>query len=221
MEYYGILKKCTLFAGIAEQDLTALLTCLRANQKVVKRDESIFFTGSRAEYIGIVLEGSVYIHKEDCWGNRSILTVVQAGELFGEAFACAESDSIPISASARENSRILLIDCKRLMTNCSSVCSFHTNMVRNLLRIIAKKNIQITKKAELLAKKSVRDKVLQYLSECALAEGRSSFSIPFNRQELADYLSVERSALSNTLGKMRDEGIIKFEKNKFSLLQTQ
>lgn len=217
-DYIEVLKKCPLFAGIDKTNLSALLSCLNAKQKAIKKEESVFTAGGRADYFGIVLEGNVYVHQEDFWGNRTILTTVQAGGIFGEAFCCAENTAVPVSVTAKETSVVLLVDSKRIISTCSSVCEFHTTLIRNLMRIIAKKNIRLTKKIEIFTKKSVRERVLYYLSECALKEGKNTFSIPFNRQELADYLSVERSALSNTLSKMRDEHIIEFEKNRFRLL---
>lgn len=212
------LKKCPLFTGISEKDLQLLLDCLNAKEINAKKGDVIFSPGDRPEHVGIVLSGSVHVTQEDYWGNRTILTAVQVGGLFCEAFSCAEAATLPVSVFARDSCSILLIDCRRLLTTCSTSCSFHARLVRNLMKVIANKNIALTQKMEHITKKSVRERVLSYLSECALAEGSNAFSIPFNRQELADYLSVERSALSGTLSKMRNEGIIQFEKNRFMLM---
>lgn len=212
-----ILKKCPLFLGISENNIGELLNCLNAKEIKKKKGDVIFAAGSCPEYIGIVLEGSVHIIQEDYWGNRIILTAVQAGGLFGEAFSCAEADVLPVSVLTQNDCKALLIDCKRILTVCSSSCVFHSGLIRNLMKILANKNILLTQKIEHITKKSTREKVLSYLSECAVSAGTNSFTIPFNRQELAEYLSVERSALSNTLCKMRDEGIIQFNKNKFLL----
>lgn len=218
MENALVLKKCPMFTGISENDIKPMLSCLNAKEIKVRKGELIFAAGDRPEYVGIVLSGSVHVVQEDYWGNRTILVAVQAGGLFAEAFSCAEAAVLPVSVLAHDDCTILLIDFKRILTTCSSSCVFHTRLIRNLMKILANKNIALTQKIEYITKKSVRDRVLSYLSACALSEGSNSFSIPFNRQELADYLSVERSALSNTLGKMRKEGIINFEKNIFSLL---
>lgn len=215
---YIALKKCPLFTGISENDLKTLLNCLSAKTIMVKKDEVIFAVGDQPEYIGIVLEGGIHIVQEDYWGNRVILAAAYAGELFGEAFSCAETINFSVSVVAQSNGFILLIDGKRILTTCSSSCIFHNQLIRNLMKIIAAKNIFLTRKMEHITKKTIRERMLSYLSECALAEGENSFVIPFNRQELADYLSVERSALSNTLCKMRDEGTITFAKNRFTLL---
>ncbi len=217
-KYLGALKKCPLFAGFDEADITAMLSCLNAKEVRTKKNEVVFAAGDRPEYVGIVLEGSVHIVQEDYWGNRMILAAIEAGGIFGEAFSCAETAVLPVSVLTHDSGAVLLIDCRKILTTCSSACLFHARLIRNLMKILANKNIALTRKMEHVTKKTTRDKVLSYLSECALTEGTNSFTIPFNRQELADYLSVERSALSNTLCKMRDEGSIWFEKNKFRML---
>lgn len=212
------LKTCPLFAGISEADRAALLDCLGAKVRKMEKNEVLFALGDRPEHVGIVLAGSVHIVQEDYWGNRTILAAAQAGELFGEAFACAEAAVFPVSVIARSAGSVLLVDCRRILTTCSASCIFHARLIRNLMKIMATKNMFLTRKMEHITKKSTQERVRSYLSECALAEGKNSFAIPFNRQELADYLSVERSALSNTLCKMRDEGMIEFCKNRFTIL---
>lgn len=212
------IKKCQLFAGIDEKDLFTLLSCLNSKEQKARKDEVVLNAGDKPEFVGIVLSGSVHIVQEDYWGNRTILSVIEAGGLFAEAFSCAEASSLPVSVIPNKESNILLIDCKRILTTCSSSCIFHTVLIRNLMNVLANKNIMLTRKMEHITKKTTREKVLSYLSEYAWAAGKNTFDIPFNRQELANYLSVERSALSNTLCKMRDEGLIEFNKNMFRLL---
>ena len=211
------LKKCPLFSGISEDDIGSLLNCLNAKEICAKKGDIIFNAGDRPDYVGIILKGSVHVVQDDYWGERIILTAVQEGGLFGESFSCAEASVLPVSVLAREDVVFLLVDCKKMLLTCSSTCQFHTRLIRNIMKILANKNIMLTRKIEHITKKTTREKVLSYLSECALENRSNSFNIPFNRQELADYLSVERSALSNTLCKMRDNGEIQFEKNKFIL----
>ena len=216
-KYVEVLKKCPLFRGIDEADLLSLLTCLNAKEKTVQKDEFVMIAGDTPEDIGVVLSGGVHIVQEDYWGNRAILSAVQTGGLFAEAFACSDAASLPVSVVARENCDILFVDCKRILTVCSSSCTFHTMLIHNLTKVLAGKNIMLTRKMEHITKKTTREKVLSYLSECAIKAGTDSFDIPFDRQELADYLAVERSALSKTLCSMRDEGVLEFRKNRFSL----
>ncbi len=215
---YNILKKCPLFSDIDVQDIKILLNCLNIKKRIIKKDELIFTSGDKLEYIGVVLSGNVYIVQEDYWGNRTIIASISQCGIFGEAFSCSQIHSIPVSIIANTDGSILLIDCTKILTPCPSLCSFHSVLIINLTKILANKNIALTSKMKHITKKTTREKVLSYLSECAVSFGKNYFEIPFNRQELADYLSVERSALSNTLCKMRDEGIIEFYKNKFHIL---
>lgn len=216
--YLYVLKNCLLFSDIHEDDIVKLLGCFNAIEKKILKDEYIFNAGTTTDYVGIVLSGSVYIIQEDYWGNRTILSSIEAGGLFGETFSYSNTKVLPISVTAHEDSTILLINCKKIMDTCSSACIFHSTLIKNMIKILANKNVYLTKKINHITKKTTKDKILSYLSECAIYSGSNKFQIPFNRQELADYLSVERSALSNTLCKMRDEGIIEFHKNEFSIL---
>lgn len=219
--YLNVLKKCPLFADINECDIVKLLDCLNAKEKMFQKDEFIFIAGSTTDYVGIVLSGSVHIIQEDYWGNRTILSSIESGGLFGETFSYANTKALPVSVTAHKDCSILLINCKKLLTTCSSTCAFHASLIKNMMMILAEKNVSLTKKINHITKKTTREKILSYLSECAVNSGNNTFQIPFNRQELADYLSVERSALSNTLCKMRDEGIIEFHKNEFRVLHNK
>lgn len=212
-----ILKNTGLFAGIDEKDIDRLLFCLSAREAEYKKDVYILSAGEKPTEVGIVLSGSVNIINEDYWGNRTIIAKATAGELFAEAFSCANAKKIPVSVVSAEKTSVLFIDYKKIITTCTSACVFHTSLIRNMLQIIANKNIHLMKKMEHTARRTTREKLLSYLSEQAIAAESSSFDIPFNRQELADYLCVDRSAMSNELSKLRDEGILEFKKNHFVL----
>lgn len=216
---FEILKKCPLFAGIEENNISLLLNCLNAKEEKIHKDNIIFLAGDKPEYVGIVLSGSVQIIQEDYWGNRTILSIIEKGGIFAEAFSCAGADAFPISVVSREDGLILLIDCIRILTTCSSSCTFHGSLIQNLVKVLANKNIALTRKMEHITKRTTREKVLSYLSECAISANSNTFDIPFNRQEMADYLSVERSALSSTLGKLKEDKLIDFYKNTFCLNQ--
>ena len=146
-----------------------------------------------------------------------ILAHVGRGGLFGEAFSCAGKGTLPVSVAASETTGIMLIDYRKIVTTCSSACVFHMQLIKNMMRILAEKNILLTQKMEHLAKRTTRDKLLSFLSAQALLAGSDTVDIPFNRQELADYLCVDRSALSRELGAMQAEGLLKYEKNRFEL----
>lgn len=217
-KYLPILTRCRLFAGLSDQDLSSILACLGARVTAVSKNQSILSEGDRAVFVGIVLSGSVQILKEDFYGNRSIVAVAEPGELFGETFACAGVTALPVSVVAVQDSQIMLIDCQRLTRSCSNACSFHNQLVLNLLQVVASKNLFFNQKLEILSKRTTRDKLMAYLTGQAKLRGSSSFTIPYDRQALADYLGVERSAMSAEISKLRKDGIIDSTKNRFTLL---
>ena len=215
--YLSVIKKSPLFSGITGEETEDMLGCLSAQHKKYKKGQFIFRTGETISAVGMVLSGSVHIIKEDFWGNRTIIAEVSPGSLFGETFACLKSEALGVSVLAAEHSEIIFLDVQRIMTVCTSACEFHTRLIRNLLSVLAEKNMMLTKKIEHIAKRTTREKLLSYLSAESLKNNNASFEIPFNRQQLADYLCVDRSAMSNELCKLRDEGMLTFEKNNFSL----
>ena len=213
-----IIEICPLFAGISASDLRALMGCLTAIRREYAKNDFVFSTGDDAEHVGIVLSGSVHVLQEDYWGNRVILAHIEPGGLFGEAFSCAEADSLPVSVLAAEKSEILLLDYKRIATTCSSSCSFHTALIKNMMKILARKNIMLTQKMEIITHRTTRARLMAYLSSQAVNACGNRFTIPFNRQQLADYLSVERSAMSAELSKMQAEGLIRTTRSEFELI---
>ena len=217
-EYFGIIKKCPLFIGVNDSELKVLLKCLSARNRCFEKNDFIFTEGEKSQLVGIVLHGSAYILQEDFWGNRTILARAETGHLFGEAFSCAEVEKLPISVVAAEKSNIMLIDCKRIITACSTACTFHSLLIQNMMRNLARKNILLTQKIESVTRRNTREKLLTYLSRQSIEAGSNCFVIPFNRQELADYLSVERSAMSAEISKMKAAGLIRTNKNEFELL---
>ena len=217
-KYLGVLKKCILFGGIDDENIIAMLTCLNARVIEADKGEFIFNEGDAAEFVGILLTGEAQIIRDDFFGNRSIMTEVMPGELFGESFACADVKELPVSVMASENSEIMLIDCRRIITTCESSCVFHNMIIHNLLRVLAAKNLAFNKKMEIISKRTTRDKLMTYLMSQAKANGSSSFTIPFDRQELADYLGVERSAMSKEISRMKEDGLIECERSRFKIL---
>ncbi|MDL2225021.1 Crp/Fnr family transcriptional regulator [Eubacteriales bacterium OttesenSCG-928-M02] len=212
------IKEVMLFSGIEEKDLSSLLGCLSATTRSYKKDEIIFLAGQRAESVGIICSGSVHIVKEDFVGTRTILAALTAGDLFGEALACAKTSHIPFSVVATADCRIMLINYRKIISTCPSTCSFHARLIENMMSILAHKNVTLNQKVDVISKRTTREKLIAFLSEEARKLEKRSFSIPFNRQELADYLCVERSAMSAEISKMQKDGLIKTEKNAFELL---
>lgn len=217
-KYLPVLSRCQLFDGLNPQDLIAILACLDARVYTVSKNAPILSEGEKALYVGIVLSGSVQIVKEDFYGNRNIVAAAEPGELFAETFACAGVDALPVSVVAVLDSQVMLIDCQRITRSCSNACAFHNRLVLNLLQVVASKNLFFNQKLEILSKRTTRDKLMAYLTGQAKLRGSNSFTIPYDRQALADYLGVERSAMSAEIGKLRKDGIIRSDKNRFTLL---
>ena len=217
-KYIPVLKKCGLFEEIEEENLTAMLDCLGAKVFSVKKDMTIFQEGTPAKYIGLILSGAVQMVQDDFYGNRSIVTSIGENGLFGESFACAGITSLPVSFIASKDCKIMLIDCKRITNTCCNACSFHKQVIFNLLHLVARKNLDFHQKIEITSKRSTKEKLMTYLLSVAKQTGSSSFTIPYDRQALADYLGVERSAMSAEIGKLRKEGIIECQKSHFTIL---
>ncbi|MEA4815977.1 MAG: Crp/Fnr family transcriptional regulator [Lachnospiraceae bacterium] len=217
-KYFELLKTVSLFKGIEESNLQPLLSCLSAKTVCYEKGQTVLLGGESTKLFGIVLSGQVQIVQYDYYGNRSILASIDPGNLFAESFACAEIKKLPVNVIATTESEILFIDCRRLAVPCTKACGFHSKLIQNMLNIVSMKNIYLTQKIEFTSKRTTREKLLAYLSAEAQKAGTNRFDIPFNRQELADYLSVERSAMSAELSKLRDDGVLNFHKNQFKLL---
>ena len=217
-KYIPVLKRTKLFSGVGEDDIASLLSCLGARKKEYKKGEYILREGEHIRDIFILVEGKIHIQKDDYWGNRSILSVISVGEMFGEGYAAPESGALLNDVVAVEDSLVIFFDVKRILTTCSSACRFHNMIVQNMFFAISDKNRKLVQKLGHMSGRTTRAKLISYLSEEAKRQGSSAFTVPFNRQQLADYLCVDRSAMSNELCKMRDEGMIKFEKSRFELM---
>ena len=217
-KYIPILKRTRLFSGVGEEETEAMLDCLQAQLYTYKKGEYVLRQGEHLDRIMVLVNGKLHIQRDDYWGNRSIINMVSVGEMFGEAYVSPESGALMNDVLAVEDSTVIFFDVKRIITVCSSACRFHSMVVQNLFFAISEKNRKLVQKLTFMTKRTTREKLIAYLSEEAKRQNGSEFSIPFNRQQLADFLSVDRSAMSNELCKMRDEGLIEFEKNRFKLL---
>ena len=217
-KYLNILKKCPLFKDIEEEDLLRMLTCLGARVEYFDKKYTVFSEGSPAKYIGIVLSGSVQVVQVDFDGNRSILSEMNASEVFAEAFACAELSYLPVSVMMDEPGEIMLIECAHVLHTCTNHCGFHQRLIFNLMKDLALKTIFFHQRMEITSKRTTREKLMAYLHMQAKKAGSVSFAIPFDRQELADFLEVDRSGLSSEIGKLKKEGVIEAEKNRFTIL---
>lgn len=220
-KYIPILKRTRMFAGVGEEEMESMLACLGANVRSFKSGEYVFRQGERCDAIAVLAEGKLHIRSDDYWGNRSILSSLGAGEMFGEAYAAPDSGALLNDVVTVEDSTLIFFDVKRVLTTCSSACCFHTMVVQNMFFAISEKNRKLVQKLGHMSKRSTREKLISYLSEEAKRQATGEFSIPFNRQQLADFLSVDRSAMSAELSKMRSEGLLEYNKNNFKLLHKE
>lgn len=217
-EYISVLQRTRLFAGVGEQELRSMFGCLEGRCCRYQKGERVLRQGEHPDYIIVLVEGRLHIQKDDYWGNRSIVSVIEVGEMFAEAYAAPDSGAVLNDVVAAEDSAVICFNVRKILTVCSSACRFHAAVVQNLFFAVAEKNRKLMGKLEHMSQRTTREKLISYLTEESRRQNSSSFSILLNRQQLADFLSVDRSAMSNELCKMRDEGMLTFEKNRFSLL---
>ena len=212
-----LLAGTMLFQGIREHEIEAMLTCLSAEERTYGKDAYIYRDGDVTGRLGVVMEGAVNIIKDDVWGNRKIIENIGGGQIFGETYACLKGEPLMVDVQASERSRILFMDVNRILTTCSSSCDFHNRLIRSLMYVLAGKNLMLTKKMDIITPKSLRERVMVYLSQESVKQGCRTVTVPFNRQQMADYLSVDRSALSAELSRMQRDGVISYEKNRFTI----
>ena len=216
-EMLSVLRTSGIFSGISEEETEKMLHCLGVRPETFQKDEYILREGDRVEAFGLVITGKVMIIQEDFWGNRNILAAVGEGQCFAETFACSPGAVLNVSVMAQTNVQVLFLNVKRILTTCPSTCSHHSRMIRNLLSELAEKNLRLNEKITHLGQRSRRAKILSYLSAEAQRHGSAEFDIAFSRQQLADYLSVDRSGLSMELSRMQEEGLLEYRKNHFKL----
>lgn len=212
------LSKTVLFRGIQASEIEEMMSCLGARETKYKKGEFIYRTGDLVESMGLVLSGNVHIENDDIWGNKSLLDSVGPGQFFAETYACLPGEPMMVNVLARQDSEILFINIRRVMKVCPNTCAHHSKLIQNLLTLSAQKNLNLSRRIFHTSSKTIRGRLLSYLSSEALRQGKYEFTIPYNRQQLADYLGVDRSALSNELSKMQKDGILITDKNYFKLM---
>ena len=207
-----------LFHGIEQDNLPVMLGCLGYRMETYKKGEFISMEGEHLENIGLVVKGSVDMIKEDFWGNKTILMRMRQGSVFGETFICGSASLATVSFCAASDTEVLFLPFKRVMHTCTNACAFHHRLVENMVQLIADKNLELMRKVEVVTKKTLREKILAYLSQQAQLEGGSYFEIPLGRIELAEYVCADRSALTRELNAMKEEGLLDYDRNMFRLL---
>lgn len=219
MKVTSAMREASIFRNLSDEEIIGMLPCLNAKEQHIKKNEVIYRPGDQVRKIGLVVSGAVRIEKIDYWGNRKIISVIEPGQIFGEAYAGMKTIPMEMEVLAAVPSVILFMEVGKILTTCGNSCEFHSKMIRNMVYVLAERNYKLTQKMDHLTQKTTREKLLSYFSEQALECGRSDFDIPLDRQQLADYLSVDRSAMSTELGRMKKDGLIEYRKNHFTLKQ--
>lgn len=220
MDDLTILTECALFHGLREAQIREMLPCLSARQSRFRRGQFLLRAGDRVAFAGILLSGEAEVLQEDFWGNRNLLAAVGPGDLFAEAFACTHAVS-PVSVLCKTDGSVLYLNVRAVFSPCEKACAQHKALSQNLIRVLAEKNMQLNEKAGFLSQRTTREKLLAYLSAQARRAGSASFRIPFDRQQLADFLSVNRSAMSAELSRMQREGLLCADRSSFTLCQPE
>ncbi len=216
-DFLPVIRASRLFSGVSEQELEAMLACLRPETKDYPKDAFVLRAGDTAEAVGLVLSGTILMLQEDVWGNRNILSKAGPGQIFAAAYACAPGSVLNVSVLAETPVTVLFLNVGRVLTLCPAACARHSRIIRNLLGELAGKNLRLGEKLTHMGQRTTRAKIMSYLSAEAQRLGTYELDIPFSRQQLADYLGVERSGLSLELGKMKQDGLLEFHKNHFEL----
>ena len=207
-----------LFDGIKAEDRKAMLGCIGYHIAAFRKGEIIAFEQEHIRHVGVVLSGSVDMIKEDIWGNKTMLVRSCKDEVFAETFACGQDNLSVVTFMVSKDAKILFLPFDRVMRSCTMACQFHHQLVENMVHIIANKNRDLMRKVEVVSKRTIREKLLAYLSIQAQAQASRYFEIPLGRVELAEYLCVDRSALTRELAKMKEEGLIDYHRNCFRML---
>lgn len=210
--------KTSLFADMTTEDVHSALSCIGYHIADYRKGEIVAFEQDHIRHVGILLSGAVDMIKEDLWGNKTMLVRARQNDVFGESFACGSDSQSVVTFVVSEDARVLFLPFSRVMHTCTKVCAFHHKLVENMVRVIADKNQDLMRKVEVVSKKTLREKILAYLSIQAQHRDSRYFEIPLGRLELADYLCADRSALTRELANMRADGLIDYDKNWFRIL---
>lgn len=212
-----ILEKSMLFTGISASNFSSVLSCVGARKKNFAKNDFISLAEDELRAVGLILKGKVRLLKEDVFGNRNIITMLETGEVFGESFVCGGAYSLTVSIQAAEETEVLFLSFDRVMHTCPNSCEFHSRLITNMVTMIAQKNMDLLEKLEITTRHSLREKILTYLSQLAQKQGNTTVTSPLGRMELADFLGVHRSALTRELNVMQEAELLQFTKNTYTL----
>lgn len=219
-EYIDALQGMQLFDGIGQTEMKAMLQCLGAQTKEYKKNEYLYRNEDSIDTVGIIVKGKVQIVREDLWGNQTFLVSMSKGEMVGENFCCGLNHNATVSFLAATNVTAIFMPFSRVMHSCSRSCRFHHRLIENMVTIMAMKNVSLMDKVDIISKKTLREKIATYLMQEAGKQSSTYFEIPLGRVQLAEYLCADRSALTRELNKMKEEGLLDYDKNSFHILKS-
>lgn len=215
---FELMKKCPLFDKMDDEELNAILKSPHTKIQDFSKNHTVIAEGSDTDHIGIVLSGTIQIVRNDYYGNRSIIAMINSPQIFAEVFVFSQTETMPVSVISVTDSRIMLIGLKDILNKSSDRSSFYTKLTSNLLRLVTEKNLKLNEKIEIISKRTTREKIMAFLMSQAKLNGSDCFTIPYDRQSLADFLEVDRSAMSAEISKLREEGTIESKRSQFRLI---
>ncbi|NLI61654.1 MAG: Crp/Fnr family transcriptional regulator [Clostridiales bacterium] len=209
-KWLQVLVKCPLFEGMDMDQLNSMLECIKPRVLKYNKDEFIALAGNDFKGVGIILSGEAIIVKENVAGNRVIISMIESGEIFGEMAAFSGKPKWPASVIAQQPCNVIFISSKTFVSQCENLCVSHQLLIMNMLKILSQKALILNRKMEYLSIRSIRGKIIHYLLEQYKQNDKNMFTLPLNRNELADFLNIPRPSLSREMCRMRDEGLIDF-----------
>ncbi|ROR27475.1 CRP-like cAMP-binding protein [Mobilisporobacter senegalensis] len=218
MDTLDILQKHPLFEGINKSEIEKLLQCLKVYKKTYRKDEYIIYTGNKINFIGIIVTGRIFMEKEDYNGNSYFYTEIKHNNLFGEVFICPHIQNCTVNYRAITDCDLLFIKYDNILHMCRKSCAGHKKLIENLINLIAYKSRSLMDKIEILSKKSLRERILTYLMQLSFEKQNPTITSPLNHKELSEYLCVNRSSMIRELKRMKQDGLIDFDKNVYTLL---
>lgn len=216
---FELMKKCPLFGNMNNEELEFILTSPFTKIQNFSKNQTVLAEGDNVQSLGIVLSGCVQVVRNDYYGNRSIIALVESPQIFAEVFVFSDTLTMPVSVISAADSRIMLVGLKKILSESPDQSLFYSKLINNLLRLVTEKNLRLNEKIEIISKRTIREKLMTFLLFQARLQGGNSFTIPYDRQGLADYIEADRSAVSAEISKLRAEGIIESNRSQFRLIK--
>ena len=217
-QYLPIFQQCALFQGMSDQDILSITHCMNITPRSYPADSYLLFLNDTVNSVGIILDGEVEVVKETMAGSRHIIAILQPSDIFGEGVVCTSDRKSPVSVKTRTSAYICFIPFENIVHTCTSSCGYHTQLIRNMMMILGEKNMLLNRKIDLLTLKGMREKLATYLLMVSEQRKSHQFNLPFNRNELAEFLNVSRTSMSRELSRMKEDGLIDYHLNRVKIL---